>query len=157
MGHGAKISMNTSNCFLYYFEDLSIGASASLQKTIVESDVYNFAGVSMDVNPIHLNEEFARKTKFRGRIAHGLISVGLLSGVFGTRMPGPGSILVTQSLRYRRPVYFGDTVTATVTVKKLVSRTKLITFDTTCCVNDAIVISGEATVMAPSRMTTSSN
>ena len=72
MGHGAKISMNTSNYFLYYFEDLAIGASASLQKTIVESDVYNFAGVSMDVNPIHLNEEFARKTKFRSRIAHGL-------------------------------------------------------------------------------------
>ena len=147
--------MKAEDFIQYYFEDLKIGAFASLQKTITEADAYSFAEISMDTNPVHLNEKFARRTKFESRIAHGMISASLFSGIFGTKMPGPGSILVTQTLRYRRPVRFGDTVTATVTIKGMVSRTKLITFDTSCSVRGKVVISGEATVMAPPRRSSS--
>ncbi len=98
------------------FEDLAVGMTASIGKTITEADILMFAAVSTDTNPVHLNAEVAAATQFGVRIAHGMLSAGLISAVLGTRLPGPGTIYMSQSLRFRAPVKIGDTVTATVEV-----------------------------------------
>ena len=103
----------------YSFEDLQIGMSASVSRTVSEADILMFAGVSGDTNPVHLDAEFAASTMFGGRIAHGMFSAGLISAVFGTRLPGPGCIYLSQSLKFKAPVKIGQTVVAKVTVKEL--------------------------------------
>ena len=125
--------------------------TASLAKTITEADVYGFAGISLDTNPAHVNEEWASETRFKGRIAHGLISAGLISAIFGTRLPGYGTIYVNQTLKFRAPVHFGDTVTAKVELTRLIPEKKFAVFDTRCFVGDKAVLEGEGTVMVPSR------
>src|SRR5579875_644958 len=100
----------------YFFEDLQIGQTASLAKTITEADIVLFAAVSLDTNPVHLDEETASQTRFGGRIAHGMLSAGLISAVLGTRLAGPGTIYMGQTLRFRAPVKIGDTVTATAEI-----------------------------------------
>jgi 3-hydroxybutyryl-CoA dehydratase len=99
-----------------YFEDLRIGQTASLGKTITEADILLYAAVSLDTNPVHLNDEVARKSVFGERIAHGMLSAGLISAVLGTRLPGPGAIYISQTLNFRAPVKIGDQVDVTVTV-----------------------------------------
>ncbi|MDX9718425.1 MAG: MaoC family dehydratase, partial [Thauera sp.] len=101
------------------FEELHLGMSASVSRTVSEADILMFAGVSGDTNPVHLDEEFAASTMFGGRIAHGMLSAGLISAVFGTRLPGPGCIYLSQTLKFKAPVKVGDTVVACVTVKEL--------------------------------------
>src|SRR6056297_4224189 len=96
--------------------EIEIGEEASFTKTVSEADVYNYAGVTGDFNPAHINESFAKKTMFGGRIAHGMLAAGLISTVLGTQLPGPGCIYVSQDLKFTAPVRFGDTITATVTV-----------------------------------------
>ena len=135
----------------YDVEDLAVGMSAEIGKTITEADIVLFAGVSTDVNAVHLNEEFGKTTMFGGRIAHGMLSASLLSAVLGNRLPGPGTIYLAQSLRFRAPVRPGETVTAKVTVKEVVSEKGRVVLDTVCSVGDKVVIDGEATVMATSR------
>ena len=125
--------------------------SAEIGKTITEADIVLFAGVSTDVNAVHLNEEFGKTTMFGGRIAHGMLSASLLSAVLGNRLPGPGTIYLAQSLRFRAPVRPGETVTAKVTVKEVVAEKGRVVLDTVCSVGDKVVIDGEATVMATSR------
>ncbi len=134
-----------------YFEDLKEGMTASLGKTVTDTDLVVFAGISMDTNPVHVNEEFASKSMFKGRIAHGMLGAALLSAVFGTKMPGPGCIYVAQSLKFRAPVRIGDTMVARVTVKGLNEKKKFADFDTVVTVGDKTVIDGEATLMVPSR------
>lgn len=134
-----------------FFEDLAIGMTASIGKTITEADILMYATVSMDTNPVHINAEAAAGTIFKERIAHGMLSAGLISAVLGTRLPGPGSIYLGQTLNFRRPVKIGDTVTATVEVTALDPDRKRATLKTTCTVAGKIVIEGEATVIAPSR------
>lgn len=136
---------------LYVFEDLSVGMSASLAKTISEADIYAFAGVSMDTNPAHLNEEYMKAGPFGGRIAHGMLVASLVSAVLGTRLPGPGAIYVGQSLKFKAPVRIGDTVTARVEITDLVERRRFATLATQCFVGDKMVLDGEATVMVPAR------
>jgi len=132
-------------------DELFLGQSASLAKTISESDVYLYAGVSGDNNPAHINEQYASGTRFGGRIAHGMLSAGLISAVLGTRLPGPGAIYLGQTLKFMAPVYFGDTVTATATVRELDSEKNRVILDTTCTnQNGTMVISGEA-VIAPKK------
>ena len=97
-----------------FFEDLSVGQTASLAKTITEADILLYAAVSMDTNPMHLDAEFAGKAQFGERIAHGMLAAGLISAVLGTRLPGPGAIYMRQSLRFAAPVKIGQTVKATV-------------------------------------------
>ncbi|ABC23759.1 MaoC family dehydratase [Rhodospirillum rubrum] len=143
--------MSADDLILHYFEDIKEGQSASLAKTISESDIYLFAGLSMDTNPAHVNEDYAQTTVFKTRIAHGMLSAGFISAVLGTRLPGPGAIYVNQSLKFKAPVRIGDTVTATVTVTGLVPEKKFVTFRTTCTVAGKVVIEGEATVMVPAR------
>ena len=134
-----------------YFEELSIGQSAVFGKTVTEADIAAFAGVSGDTNPVHLNEEYAKNTMFKGRIAHGMLSASFISTVFGTKLPGPGCIYVSQSLKFKAPVKIGDTVIARVEVTGLNPDKKFATFKTTCSVGDKVVLDGEATLMVPSK------
>lgn len=134
-----------------YFEDLSIGQTASFAKTVTEADIVAFAGLSGDFNPVHINEEFAQTTPFKGRIAHGMLSAAFISTVFGTRLPGPGSIYVAQSLKFKAPVRIGDTVTAHVELIALVPERKFATFKTTASVAGKVVLEGEATLRVERR------
>jgi 3-hydroxybutyryl-CoA dehydratase len=135
----------------YCFEDLAVGQSAEFGKTITDADIVLFAGISGDTNPLHLNDEYARQTMFKGRIAHGMLSAGLISTVFGTRLPGPGCIYVSQSLRFKAPVRVGETALARVEVTELVPEKRRAVFRTTVTVGATVVVDGEATLMVPSR------
>ncbi len=133
------------------FEDLAIGMTATVGKTITAADILMYAAVSTDTNPLHLNEEVAAGTPFGTRIAHGMLSAGLISAVLGTRLPGPGTIYLSQSLRFRAPVKIGDTVNARVEVVALDPEKKRATLKTTCTVRGKLVIDGEAVVMPPAK------
>lgn len=135
----------------YDIEDMAVGMSAEVAKTITDADIVLFAGVSSDVNAIHMDDEYARTTAFGGRIAHGMLTASLLSSVLGNRLPGPGVIYMSQSLRFRAPVRPGDTVHARVTVKEVIADKCRVVLDTVCTVKDKVVIDGEAMVMATSR------
>jgi 3-hydroxybutyryl-CoA dehydratase len=134
-----------------FFEDLSVGQSASFAKTVTEADILLFAGVSGDTNPVHINEEAAAASIFKGRVAHGMLSAALISTVLGTRLPGPGTIYMSQNLKFRAPVRPGQTVTATATVTALNPEKKRATLATICTVEGKPVIEGEAVVQVPSR------
>jgi 3-hydroxybutyryl-CoA dehydratase len=134
-----------------FFEDLHVGQSASLAKTITEADILMYSAVSMDTNPIHMDAEAAKASIFGERIAHGMLSAGLISALLGTRLPGPGTLYLRQSLRFTAPVRIGDTVKATVEVASLSAEKKRATMKTTCTVGDELVIEGEAYVQVPSR------
>ena len=108
------------------------GQKASLTKTISEADVYAFAGVTGDFNPLHVNAEVARQSRFGERIAHGILTAGLISAVLGTRLPGPGGIYLSQSLKFLKPVRFGDTITATAEVVSYRSDKRILTLRTSC-------------------------
>ena len=131
-------------------QELKVGDSASMAKTISESDVYLFAGITGDHNPAHVNEEASRQTAFGGRIVHGILSAGLISAVLAMKLPGPGTIYLGQELKFTKPVRFGDTVTATCTVSEILAEKNIIKLDT-ICTNQAgeVVIKGVATVMPP--------
>ncbi len=143
--------MNAQNG--YDIEDLEIGMTASVSKTITDADIVLFSGVSTDTNAVHLNEEFAKTTMFGGRIAHGMLSAGLISAVLGNRMPGPGTIYLGQTLKFKAPVRPGDTVTATATVKEVLVAKKRAIIETVCTVGGKVVIEGEATMMCTSKAT----
>ncbi|MDR3158682.1 MAG: MaoC family dehydratase [Zoogloeaceae bacterium] len=140
--------MNAQNG--YNIEDLAVGQSASVSKTITDADIVLFSGVSTDTNAVHLNEEFAKTTMFGGRIAHGMLSAGLISAVLGNRLPGPGTIYLGQTLKFKAPVRPGDTVTATATVKEIIVEKKRAVLETVCTVNGKPVIEGEATMLCTS-------
>lgn len=135
----------------HFLEDLSVGQTASFGKTVTEADILMFAAVSGDTNPVHLNAEVAAGTMFKERIAHGMLSAGFVSAVLGTKLPGPGTIYLSQSLKFRAPVKIGDTVTATVEVTAIDTAKKRVTLATTCAVGGKPVIEGEAVVMVQSR------
>ena len=134
-----------------FLEDLAVGMAAVYTKTVTEADIDLFAGISGDTNPVHLDAHFAERTAFKGRIAHGMLSASFISTVFGTRLPGPGCIYLSQSLRFRAPVKPGDTVTARVTIKDVNPDNKRVTFDTVCSVGDTVVIDGEAVLLVSRR------
>ena len=135
----------------YYIDDLKPGLSESFTKTVTERDVELFGEVSGDVNPVHFDEAFAAKTIFKGRIAHGVLSSSYISTVLGMKMPGPGTIFMSLTTRFKAPVRIGDTVTATCTVREVVADKRRVVFDCVCKVGDVTVVDGEAMVMAPSR------
>ncbi len=134
-----------------FFEDLTEGQSAEITKIVGAADVEAFAAVSGDNNPVHLDEAYARTTPFQGRIAHGMLSAAYISAVLGTRLPGPGAIYLSQSLRFRRPVKIGDPVVTRVTVQSLDTRRAHATLTTVCQVDGKTVVDGEAVVMVPRR------
>src|SRR5512134_2439370 len=135
----------------YYFEDLSEGMTDVFGKTITDADICIFAGVSGDTNPVHLNDDFAKESMFKGRIAHGMLGAAFISAVFGTKLPGPGCIYVSQTLKFKAPVRVGDTMIARVTVRKLIPNKKFVEFDTVVTVAGKPVIEGEAIIMVPSK------
>ena len=135
----------------YYIDELKPGMSASFTKTVSESDVQKFGEVSGDMNPVHFDEEYARATMFKGRIAHGVLSASYISTVLGMQMPGPGTIFMNVSCRFRAPVRIGETVTATCTIREVNQERRRVIFDCICKVGEKTVVDGEALVMAPER------
>lgn len=131
-------------------EELAIGEKASLTKKFVEADVIGFAAVSGDKNPAHMDEAYAQTTIFKTRIVHGMLVGSLFSAILGTELPGLGSIYTNQSLKFTKPVYLNDEITATVTVKELILEKNRVILDTTA-VNQRgeVVIVGEAVIMPP--------
>lgn len=134
-----------------FFEDLSVGQKASFGKTVTEADIVLFAAVTGDTNPMHLNAEYAKESIFGERIAHGMLAAGLITKVLGTQLPGPGTIYMSQSLKFRAPVRIGETVTATVEVMALHPEKHRATLRTVCTVAGQPVLEGEAFVSVPSR------
>ncbi|MTI70710.1 MAG: MaoC family dehydratase [Firmicutes bacterium] len=130
--------------------ELKIKDKESIQKTISETDVYLYAGITGDLNPAHINEEVAKKTFFKGRIAHGMLTAGLVSAVLGMKLPGPGTIYLSQELKFTAPVRFGDTVKAEVEVIQKIEDKNIVKLKTTCTnqLGDT-VLEGIATVMPP--------
>ena len=134
-----------------YLEDLEIGMSRELTKQISDRDITLFAEISTDHNPVHLDEDYAKATPFKGRIAHGMFCAGLISCVAGTRLPGPGCIYVDQQLRFKAPVRIGDTVTATCTIQEINAERRRVIMSTICTVADKVVVEGSAIFMVSRR------
>lgn len=124
---------------------------SSYERTVSEGDITAFANISGDTNPVHMDEDFAAGTLFKGRIAHGMLSAAYISTVFGTQLPGPGCIYMSQSLQFKAPVRIGDTVVATVTVSDINAEKRRVTFDCVCTVDAKDVLTGEAMLMVDSR------
>ena len=135
----------------YFFEDLEIGMSADFRRVIGEDEMRLFADLTGDDNPLHFDDDFAEQSRFGGRIVHGMCTAALISTVIGTRMPGPGCIYLSQSLRFTAPVRPGDEVVARAVVDRLIPERRRVEFETTCSVGDQIVLSGRALAQVPSR------
>ena len=133
----------------YKIEEITPGMSASMSHIVTDGDVRKFAEVSGDYNPVHLDEDYAKDSRFGRRIAHGLFSASFFSGLFGTKLPGRGCVYAAQNLKFRRPVYIGDTVIATVTVISVDVMKKRVLFSTTCSVEGKEVILGDAEIFIP--------
>jgi 3-hydroxybutyryl-CoA dehydratase len=135
----------------YSIEDLSVGMTAYYARTVTEADVVLFAGISGDSNPVHMNELYAARTMFKGRIVHGMLSASFISTAIASKLPGPGSIYLSQNLKFRAPVRAGDTVEARITVTEIIPDKNRVALKTVCSVGDKVVIEGEAVVMVPGR------
>ncbi|MGD2125373.1 MAG: MaoC family dehydratase [Desulfobacteraceae bacterium] len=132
--------------------ELKVGEKVEFTKTISESDVYLYAGVTGDLNPAHINEEYAKRTFFKTRIAHGMLLGGFISAVMGNKLPGPGTIYIRQELNFLAPVRIGDTITASVEVAEIMAEDKRVRMKTTCVNQDGkCVADGEAIVSPPKR------
>lgn len=136
---------------MYDITDLDVGMTASYSQTISEADIKQFAGISGDRNPVHMDAEYAENSKFKKRIAHGMISSSFFSALFGTKLPGEGCVYVSQELKFRKPVYIDDTVTATVEVKSIDVDKRRVFFDTYCKVAGKKVITGSAEIYIPEK------
>ena len=132
-----------------YLEDLKPGLSASLTRTVTEREIALFGEATGDMNPVHFDEEFARRTVFRGRVAHGALSIGYISALLGTQLPGEGSIFLSASIIFKIPVRIGDTVVTTATVREVNGRSAVM--DCECTVEGKQVLTSEAHVLAPKR------
>lgn len=134
-----------------HFEDLEVGMEAEYRRIVTERDILGFAEVSGDNNPVHLDADYAALTMFKRRIAHGMLSASFISTVFGTRLPGPGCIYVSQTLNFRAPVYIGDEVAAKVVLNELILAKRRAIFACDCSVAGKTVLQGEAVLMVPNR------
>ncbi len=133
-----------------YYEDLKPGQSASMEKTVTAHDVQAFAEATGDFNPLHFDEDYARNTIFRGRVAHGALSIGFISAVIGMKLPGEGTIFVSAKTDFKAPVRIGDHVVTTCTVKEIREHRRVV-LDCVCAVDGKVVVTGEALVLAPKR------
>jgi 3-hydroxybutyryl-CoA dehydratase len=137
----------------YFFEDLVVGQEASMSRTVGEADIVAYAALSGDYNPVHIDRDYAARTMFKERIAHGILSAGYISAVFGMQLPGPGSIYISQTLNFKAPVRINDVVTTIVKLVELIPQKKRARFETVCSVGGKPVLSGEAVLMIPSSRT----
>jgi len=135
----------------YYIEDLEPGMSAAVSKVFTEADVAAYAELSLDDNPLHLDEVFAVRTRTGGRILHGMVTASLISAIIGTRLPGPGSLWMAQDMRFLQPVRIGEAVRADATVTEVNTGLQRVFLATTCRVAEKMVLEGRATVWVPSR------
>lgn len=131
------------------FADMAVGMTVSTQHTVSEQDVQDFARVSGDYNPLHMDEEYAKQTQFGGRVAHGALSASYISAILGNDMPGPGAIFTDLSLAFKRPVRIGDTVTASAEVIEMEEKTLRVTLAVKCEVDGKVVVRGQAKVKVP--------
>ena len=145
------MSTNIEDRHGHYLEDLVVGMTATYSRTVSEADIVMFAGASGDTNPIHFDEEFARATPFKGRIAHGMLTASFLSTIFGTKLPGPGCVYMAQNLKFTAPVRAGDTVVARAQIDEIDRERKRVHFICICTVADSTVLKGDALVMVPCR------
>jgi 3-hydroxybutyryl-CoA dehydratase len=134
----------------HYYEDLTVGLSESMTHTVTERDVELFGEATGDRNPLHFDEAYARKTVFRGRVAHGALSMGFISAVVGNKLPGPGSIFVSATINFKGPVRIGDTVTASCKVAEIGERRKVV-LDCQCTVAGRVVVESQVVVLAPKK------
>ncbi len=133
-------------------EELQVGDAAEVAKTISESDIYLYAGITGDFNPAHINEAYAAKTFFKTRIAHGMLLGGFISAILGNQLPGPGTIYVRQELNFMNPARMGDTITSRVEVVEIITEKNRVKLKTTCVNQDGILLmEGEATVSPPKK------
>lgn len=135
----------------YYLEDLKVGQTATFSKKVTEKDIQTFADVSGDHNPVHLNEEFAKTTIFKERIAHGMLGASFISKAIGVDLPGPGTIYLSQNLKFKAPVKIGDTVTAHIEITEIIAEKRRVLLKTTATVGETVVIEGDAVVMVDSK------
>ena len=134
-----------------YIDEIVVGQSASLERTVTQEVINSFADASGDRNPVHVDTAFAASTMFKGTIAHGMLSAAYISAVLGTQLPGPGAIYMAQSFKFRAPVRPGDKVVTTCTVKEVIPEKKRVVLDTFCKVGDTVVLEGEATMLVQPR------
>lgn len=130
-------------------EKIEIGMEVSYSQTITDADIKAFSGISGDKNPVHMDDEYAKNSRYKKRIAHGMLSASFFSALFGTKIPGEGCVYISQSLKFKRPVYLDDTVIASVIVTNVDLAKKRVFFQTVCKVNNKIVIDGEAELYVP--------
>lgn len=130
-------------------ESVTVGMKASYSQTITDSDIKCFAGMSGDHNPVHVSDEYIQNSRFKKRVAHGFLPTTFFSGLFGTRLPGPGCLYVSQTVEFKRPIYIDETVTATVEVVDVNLATRHVKFRTTCSVRGRVVIDGVADIFIP--------
>ena len=130
-------------------EKIEIGMMASYSQTITDADIKAFAAISGDINPVHIDENYAEYSRYKKRIAHGLMTASYFSALFGTKIPGKGCVYVSQSLNFKRPVYIGDTVVATVEVIKIDLEKDRVFFKTICKVKQKVVTDGESEIYIP--------
>ena len=135
----------------FTIDQLEVGMSRTYAKTLTETDIILFAAASGDINSVHLNQEYAEGSPFGGRIAHGILTAGVVSACIANKLPGVGTVYLGQTLKFKAPVRPGDTVSATVTVKSLDEVKNRVTLETICRVKDKVVLEGEAQVLAPKR------
>ena len=144
-----EIKRDFSEFHGHTLEALKPGMSAAIARTVSEADILQFAGVSGDMNPVHLDAEFGAASMFGGRIAHGMLSAAYISAVLGTKLPGPGSIYLSQTLKFKAPVKIGDTVVTRVTIREIKAEKRRVILDTVCTVAGKPVLEGEAEIMIP--------
>jgi 3-hydroxybutyryl-CoA dehydratase len=135
----------------FAFEDLTLGMAAESDHTVAEGDLLAFADVTGDRNPVHLDDEFAARSPFKTRIAHGMLTASYISAVFGRDLPGPGCIYVSQTLNFRAAVRIGDVVTARVVIQELLPERRRVVLACTCTVGGKAVLTGDAVLMIPAR------
>ena len=133
----------------FSIEEMKVGQSASMSKTVTEADIILFAGITGDFNPAHIDEEYAKASMFKGRIAHGMLSAGFISATLAMKLPGAGSIYLSQNMKFKAPVRIGDTVKTTVTITEIKVDKKIVKLDTICSVGDTQVVIGDCTMMKP--------
>lgn len=135
----------------HYIEELEIGQTAVYVRTVTETDIVQYSQISGDDNPLHVNEEFAKQTVFKGRIAHGMLTCGYISAVLGTKLPGPGCAYLNQNLNFRAPVRIADTVQTRITIKEIEPETNKVVCEAVCSIGEKVVIDGTATLWVPNR------
>ncbi len=147
MNHEKKIEKSQG----FFLEDLTVDQESVLTKTITESDILDFARLTGDNNPVHIDEEFAKQTIFKKRIAHGFLSASLISTLIASKLPGPGSIYLGQTMKFLSPVYIGDTVTVKVKILSINLEKKRVLLLTECFNKDKKILTGEAEILVVSK------